>query len=97
MQLFGTHTTEFENNDFMLLNYAALCTTQRDIVFITSNDIDAQEPTGDIVGESVDVEFNNQWFSFECDQGSLTQQGQADFDNFLNSTLFPAIKNGAPL
>ena len=97
MQLFGVHTTEFENNDFTLFNYAALCTTQRDIVFTTSNEIDAQEPTGDILSESVDIEFNDQHFSFECDQGSLTQQGKADFENFLNCTLFPAVKNGDPL
>tara|TARA_B100000700_G_scaffold288930_1_gene345877 strand:+ start:7739 stop:8032 length:294 start_codon:yes stop_codon:yes gene_type:complete len=97
MQLFGIYTTEFENEDILLFNHVALCMTQRDIVFSTDNAVDSDVTTGDVVTESVEVEFNEQYFAFECHQGALSDQGKADFNNFLDNTLFPAIKSGAEL
>ncbi|MEC9318823.1 MAG: hypothetical protein VYD08_02975 [Pseudomonadota bacterium] len=97
MQLFGTYITEFDNEDILLFNHVALCATQRDIVFSTNNEVDSDVTTGDVTTESVEVEFNEQHFAFECNQGALTAQGKADFNNFLDNTLFPAIKSGAVL
>lgn len=91
MQLFGTYTTEFENDNLMLTNYVALCMTTRTIVHSTENTLDADEPTGDVVRESVQVECNGQYFEFECEQGDLTAQGQADFANLLDETVLPAL------
>jgi hypothetical protein len=83
MQLFGTYTRKRQYEDFT--HFVALCLTSRAIV--DSSPLEEESNAGGFISDSVQVEYNGQFFDFECKLGDLTEQGLKDFNNLVDETI----------